>query len=99
MSAPLVAAPDVPLQIVSDNAVSERRVSPAWSIAQFKARLEPITGIPASSQSLAIKHKTAQSFVPIRSDNEDTTFMSAFGLQAYAEIHVSCAFAKVSSNL
>ncbi len=31
---------------------AERRISPAWTIEQLKAKLEPVTGIPPSAQKL-----------------------------------------------
>ncbi|EXJ93291.1 hypothetical protein A1O1_01683 [Capronia coronata CBS 617.96] len=53
--------PDIPLQIIVPNdanpgtaplLAAERRVTPSWTIAQLKAKLEPVTGIPAGAQSL-----------------------------------------------
>lgn len=83
-----MSAQDIPLLIASENARSERRVSPAWSIAHLKDRLEPITGIPASAQRLTLKVASwpAQ---PLQAENEETTQLSSFPLQAYAEIQVS----------
>ncbi|EXJ80061.1 hypothetical protein A1O3_08347 [Capronia epimyces CBS 606.96] len=52
---------DIPVQIIvpndaNPNAVpllaAERRITPSWTIAQLKAKLEPVTGIPAGAQSL-----------------------------------------------
>ncbi|KAL3960046.1 hypothetical protein ACCO45_005163 [Purpureocillium lilacinum] len=37
---------DVPLQVISENAASERRITPSWTITQLRAKLETITGIP-----------------------------------------------------
>ena len=77
------SAVDIPLLITSANASSERRVSPSWTVAHFKSRLEPITGIPASAQSLRLGSQS------IAAADEDSTFLSAYALQPYAEIHVS----------
>jgi hypothetical protein len=82
------AAADIPLLITSPNSSSERRITPSWSIAHFKTRLEPITGIPASSQKLTLRVGT-QDGTAIEADDEEKTQMSAFLLQAYAEINVS----------
>jgi hypothetical protein len=82
------AAADIPLFITSPNSSSERRITPSWSIAHFKTRLEPITGIPASSQKLTLRVGT-QDGTAIEADDEEKTQMSAFLLQAYAEINVS----------
>lgn len=34
---------------------TERRISPSWTVARLKAKLEPITGIPPGSQDLRIR--------------------------------------------
>ena len=83
----LTSAADVPLQISSANASSERRISPAWSIQHLKTRLEPITGIPASCQLLTLR-VGAQDAIPIQAQDEETTCLAAFPLQPYAEIAV-----------
>jgi hypothetical protein len=76
---------DVPLLIKSKNASSERRISPAWTISQLRARLEPITGIPVSAQKLQLGS------VVIEAVDEDATSLASFGvLQPYAELQVSC---------
>lgn len=85
------SAADIPLLIVSENAQSERRVSPSWSIAQLKGKFEPITGIPASAQRLSIKIASLPAQA-IEALNEENTQLSNFALQAYAEIHVSETF-------
>lgn len=79
---------DVPLLITSDNARSERRISPAWTIAQLKGRLEPITGIPASSQRLTLKVASWPD-QNLQTVDEENTQLGAFTLQSYAELHVS----------
>ncbi|KAF2478816.1 CAP Gly-rich domain-containing protein [Neohortaea acidophila] len=81
-------AADIPLQISSDNSSSERRISPAWSISQFKARLEPITGVPASCQRLSLK-LASQRPLPIEAADEDATLLARWPLQAYAEVVVT----------
>lgn len=87
----MAAASDVPIIIISDNAQSERRISPAWTIAQLKGRLEPITGIPASSQRLVLKVASWPD-QNLQIVNEDNTQLAAFTLQSYAELHVSQSF-------
>ncbi len=81
-------AADVPLLIVSANSSSERRVSPSWSIAHFKTRLEPITGVPTANQRLSIR-SGAGTDTAIEAGDEDNTQLSTFSLQPYAEVHVS----------
>ncbi|KAF2085797.1 hypothetical protein K490DRAFT_74937 [Saccharata proteae CBS 121410] len=83
----LQTAMDVPLLVSSANSASERRVSPSWSIAYLKTRLEPITGVPASSQRLSLKIGS-QDALAIAAADEETTQLSVFPLQPYAEIYV-----------
>lgn len=84
----LQSAADVPLLISSPNSSSERRISPSWSIAHLKNRLEPITGVPASSQQLSLR-VGSQDAVPITAQDEEQTRLGHFPLQPYAEIIVS----------
>lgn len=86
----LQSAADVPLLISSPNSSSERRISPSWSIAQLKARLEPITGVPASSQQLSLR-VGSQDAVALIAPDEEQTRLAAFPLQPYAEITVSAS--------
>lgn len=83
----MATTPDLTLLITSENSTSERRVTPSWTVAHFKARLEPITGIPAGCQRLSLKiaSETPQ---PIEAANEDAVQLAAWPLQANAEIHV-----------
>ena len=78
---------DIPLLISSENASSERRISPSWTIAHLKDRLEPITGVPASCQGLVLK-VASQTPQPIEAVDEESTQLSHWSLQAYAEIQV-----------
>lgn len=80
---------DVPLHIRSPASASERRVTPSWSIAQLKARLEPITGIPASSQRLVLNLGGSRPAIPLEAADEERTQLASFPLQPYAEIYVS----------
>jgi tubulin-folding cofactor B len=80
---------DVPLIIRSDNSSSERRITPSWTIAHLKSRLEPITGVPAACQRLTLKiGSQAQPPQPIEAADEEMTQIAAWPLQAYAEIQV-----------
>ena len=96
-------AGDIPIQITSETAGSERRISPSWTIGQLKSKLELITGIPPSSQKLALS-SSGQPSIPIEAVDEDTTQLASFPLIPYAEIHVSLDasfssdIAKVSSR-
>lgn len=79
---------DVPLMVVSENASSERRVTPSWTITQLRAKLEPITGIPPSCQKLSIQ-VPGSAPVSVEASDEDSTYLSNFPLRAYAELSVS----------
>ncbi|QRC96301.1 hypothetical protein JI435_012400 [Parastagonospora nodorum SN15] len=83
----LQSAADVPLIINSPNSSSERRISPSWTIAHLKSRLEPITGVPAGSQQLSLR-VASQDAVPITAVDEEQTRLTSFPLQPYAEITV-----------
>ncbi|OMP86717.1 Cell polarity protein alp11 [Diplodia seriata] len=83
----LQPAHDVPLLVSSPNTASERRVTPSWSLAHLKARLEPVTGIPASCQKLTLRIGS-QPPVPLDAPDEAATLLSNFPLQPYAEIYV-----------
>ncbi|KAK7748084.1 hypothetical protein SLS53_001336 [Cytospora paraplurivora] len=78
---------DIPLLLVSENAASERRITPSWSISRLKAKLEPITGIPPSYQKLSLK-TSAHGKIPIEASDEDSTYLTAFPLTAYAELEI-----------
>lgn len=83
----MATAQDIPLLIVSDNSASERRISPSWTIAQLKGRLEPVTGVPATCQKLSLKIGS-QPAQPIEAADEESTILTAWPLQAYAELKV-----------
>ena len=82
---------DIPLQITSQASSSERRVTPSWTITQLKAKLEPITGIPPSSQKLLLRI-SGQVDRAIQAPNEDVVQVGSFPLSDYAEICVSVSF-------
>jgi len=79
---------DIPVRVTSDNAASERRITPSWSITELKNKLEPVTGIPPSSQQLTLRVPHAPQPIPISSHDEENTQIAAFSLQPYAELHV-----------
>lgn len=76
------------MYVISENASSERRITPSWSIDTFKTKLEPITGIPPSAQRLSLKASKAAAGVPLEAADEENTYLSSFALTAYGEIHV-----------
>ncbi|KAK7921116.1 CAP-Gly domain-containing protein [Apiospora marii] len=78
---------DVPLQVVSENSASERRITPSWSISQLKAKLEPMTGVPPSAQRLVLQTPSKET-VAIEAVDEDNTYLTSFPLTPYAELKV-----------
>lgn len=82
------SARDIPLLITSAASSSERRITPSWSIAQLKAKLEPVTGIPPSAQRLLLRTADQQER-PIEADDEEHVQVGQWPLIDYAEIHVS----------
>ncbi|KAJ6789027.1 hypothetical protein PWT90_09917 [Aphanocladium album] len=80
---------DVPMYVISENASSERRITPSWSIDTFKTKLEPITGIPPSAQRLSLKSAKGAESIPLQAADEENTFLNSFPLAAYGEIHVA----------
>lgn len=79
---------DVPLLVISEFAQAERRITPSWSISQLKSKLETVTGIPPSCQTLSLKTPGAEA-ISIEAANEDGTHLSNYPLVPYAELHVS----------
>lgn len=82
---------DIPMLITSTTASCERRITPSWTISQLKAKLEPVTGIPVSSQLLTLVLPDHRNVV-IEAKDEDAVQISTFELIAYAKINVGeCA--------
>ena len=83
----MAAASDVPMRIVSPSAAAERRITPSWSVAQLKAKLEPVTGIPPSGQKLILK-VPGMDPVSLEAADEEKVQLSEWNLVAQAEIEV-----------
>jgi tubulin-folding cofactor B len=88
MASTLTTARDVPLLITSTASSSERRITPSWTIAHLKTKLEPVTGIAPSSQKLTLRLPDQQQEVPIEADDEETVEIGTWSLVPYAEIKV-----------
>lgn len=68
--------------------VTERRITPTWTVMQLKGKLETMTGVPPGCQRLLVK-------VPGRSDqwaDEEDRAIGDWGLSKGSEIVVSLAF-------
>ena len=88
---PPVTTRDVPLLIVSTVSSSERRVTPSWSIAHLKTKLEPVTGIPPSAQKLTLRLPGQQETSAVEAADEETAQVGQWPLVPYAELKVSLA--------
>ncbi|KAJ9651348.1 hypothetical protein H2198_007571 [Neophaeococcomyces mojaviensis] len=66
---------------------SERRITPTWTVDQLKSKLEPITGIPASSQKLRTQSIVDGSWIYLI---DDTSLVGdrQYGLTKGSEIEV-----------
>ena len=100
---------DVWVQVTSANSSSERRLPLSWSVAVLKARLEPITGIPRSSQRLILRRggdglvsvnegggdgRAAQTGQVIEAADEEDTTLEHFRLTRGCEIYVCMALTR-----
>ena len=94
----LQSAPDIPLLVTvpsqqptqsnphpSPFLSAERRISPSWSISVLKFKLEPITGIPPSSQQLSLLNLDGTWTVV--SGNEEQE-IGSYGLRRGGELQV-----------
>ncbi|MCJ1457796.1 hypothetical protein MMC28_008165 [Mycoblastus sanguinarius] len=89
MPPPLATARDIPIHITSTASSSERRITPSWSIAHLKTKLEPVTGIPPSSQKLVLRLPDQRQETTIEAEDEETVEIGRWPLVAYAEIKVT----------
>ena len=83
---------DVPLFITSAASSSERRITPSWTVAHLKAKLEPVTGIPPASQKLSLRLPDQQQEAVIQTDDEDKVQIGQWPLAPYAEIKVKTMY-------
>ncbi|KAF8477273.1 CAP Gly-rich domain-containing protein [Kalaharituber pfeilii] len=83
-------ASDIVVRVSSDNSIApERRISPSWSIALLKSKMEVVTGIPPSFQRLTLHLPHNSDPIPIDSPDEENTQVASFPFQPYAELHVA----------
>ncbi|KAL8760636.1 MAG: hypothetical protein Q9184_003196 [Pyrenodesmia sp. 2 TL-2023] len=97
--ASLAPARDIPIQVISPAASSERRVNPSWTISQLKAKLEPITGIAPSLQTLTLRLPDRLEGAVISTENEDRTQIGSWPLAPYAELHVASTNASAGTQI
>ncbi|KAI0216951.1 hypothetical protein L0F63_004485 [Massospora cicadina] len=79
------------LQITSQNILTEKRFDRGLDLLSFKEKLEPITGIPASHQSLTLYRGTTviQHLVPLPGQGDDSVMLGAFQVEDGSRIHVT----------
>lgn len=66
---------------------AERRITPTWTVSQLKSKLEPITGIPTTAQSLRTQALHDGSWITL--DDADALLSSPqYGLRRGSEIQV-----------
>ena len=86
----MTTARDIPILITSTaTSSSERRITPSWTIAHLKTKLEPVTGIAPSSQILTLRLPDRQQDTPIQAEHEETVEIGTWPLVPYAEIKVT----------
>ena len=88
MAQSITTARDIPILITSTASSSERRITPSWTIAHLKSKLEPVTGIPPSAQKLTLRLPDQRQETPIEAEDEDSVEVGRWPLLAYAEIKV-----------
>lgn len=82
---------DISVFFTSALTSSERRISPQWTLAYLKQRLEPITGIAPENQILQyFPHRSSNESIEIHSTDENAT-VANFNIVAYSRIHVTDA--------
>lgn len=93
MAQSMTTARDIPILISSTASSSERRITPSWTVAHLKTKLEPVTGIAPSSQKLTLRLPDQQRETPIEAEDEESVEVGRWPLVPYAEIKVQ---AKIS---
>ncbi|KAF3901996.1 hypothetical protein AA313_de0200371 [Arthrobotrys entomopaga] len=84
----IVAPKDIVILVKSENAVTERRVTPTWSVSTLKMKLEPVTGIPPSAQKLSYQLPEATNITSLEELDENTVSISTLGWQIYTKLIV-----------
>lgn len=79
---------DVSLIVTSPITSSERRITPSWTITTLRQKLEHVTGIPPSAQTLSLVRPGSFDPEHLVSDNEDVTTVGQFGITKDCEIRV-----------
>lgn len=95
MAQSMTTARDIPILITSTASSSERRITPSWTLAHLKTKLEPVTGVPPSSQRLTLRLPDQQQETPIEAEDEESVQVGSWPLVAYAEIKVRWSIERI----
>lgn len=80
---------DISVFFTSDLISAEKRISPQWTIAYLKKRLEPITGIQPQFQVLQYyPSRTGNEYVELRNDDAEYATVKDYGIAAFSRVHV-----------
>jgi tubulin-specific chaperone B len=86
---------DIITYITSELISSEKRITPSWTVSQLKSKLEPITGIPPSSQKLTVYGSAANAAGSTNAGNSQLVddddldrLIGTYNLVPYGRIHV-----------
>lgn len=91
MAQSMTTARDIPILITSTASSSERRITPSWTLAHLKTKLEPVTGIAPASQKLTLRLPDQSRESPLEAEDEDSVQVGTWPLVPYAEIKVQHA--------
>lgn len=80
---------DISVFFTSELTSSERRVSPQWSLAYLKTRLEQTTGVQPEFQVLQYHPQSSSNeYVVLEAENEENVTIDQLGITPYSRIHV-----------
>ncbi|KAF3912960.1 hypothetical protein ABW21_db0206811 [Orbilia brochopaga] len=80
---------DIVVLVHSETAITERRVTPSWTIADLKSKLEPVTGIPPSAQRLSYQFADSNELESLDGLNADMVRISELHWQPYTRLTVA----------
>lgn len=80
---------DLSVFFTSDLTSSERRISPQWTLAYLKTRLEQITGVQPESQVLQYHPQSSSNeYIVLKADDEERVTIAQLGITSFSRIHV-----------
>lgn len=80
---------DISVFFTSDLTSSERRISPQWTLAYLKTRLEQTTGVQPEFQVLQYHPQSSSNdYVILEANDEEKVTIAQLGIAPYSRIHV-----------